>query len=551
MKLAPCLAAALALAACSACRPPRAPASDEPAAESPKHAGTRLVVLLVLDQWPEWAFEQKRPALHAGFDRMLSEGEWHVGRYPYAATVTAVGHAMLGTGEPPAESGIEGDSWWHRDLQKLLPSTEAPDGTTSPYWLRVPGLGDAVAAAHDGAKAVAVSLKARASLFMLGHAGTAVWYDPMTAQLDSNVSPVPPWVGAYAAAHPIDAKLHEVWTPLDPAQVAKLAGVPDDDKGEVGEEGFGPTFPHDPQATKQPGHALMATPAGNELVIDLAIAAIDGEHLGADDKPDLLAISLSSHDLVGHGWGQESWEMWDEELRLDQQLARLFDALDREVGPGRWAMIATGDHGASPLPEKIGGGRMTAHELQVAANRAAIAVLGDGTWIDDAHAENIYFSAAMLAQPKSELDSATRHVLNALRAFPGIAVADRVASVAGHCDKRTGRMRTLCESFDPERSGDLFYLPAKGWIMQGETMHEATAHGSLNDYDRLVPVVVLAPGRKRHAPDTAPRPGELDMATIAPRLAHWLGVTPPTKLPRPAPPPAVLIGPPAPPAATP
>ena len=547
MKLAPCLAVALALAAC---RSPRAPSTDEPPAESPKRAGTRLVVLLVLDQWPEWAFEQKRPAFRAGFARLLTEGEWHVGRYPDAATVTACGHALLGTGEPPADSGILGDSWWHRDLDKVLPSVLGPDGSTSAYWLRAPGLGDAVAAAHDGAKAVAVSLKARAALLVLGHAGTSVWLDPSSGQWQTNVSPPPAWLADYARTHPLAPHLSEVWQPLDRAVLAKLAGGPDDAPGEVGCHGLGATFPHDPQASKDPTRAIWATPTGDELVLEVARAAIAGEHLGADDKPDLLAISLSSHDVIGHAWGQESWEMWDEELRLDQELGQLLAALDQQVGPGRWAMIVTADHGASPLPERIGGGRLSPGELKDAANRAASAVLGDGTWIEDAHANNIYFSPAMLAQPKSELDSATRHVLNALRAFPGIAVADRVASVAGHCDTRTGRVRALCESFDPGRAGDLFYEPARGWILQGRTEHEATAHGSLNDYDRLVPVIVLAPGRTRHLPETAPLPGEVDMTAIAPRLAHWLGVTSPTKLPRPAPPPPPPV-PPVPPAPAP
>ena len=485
--------------------------------------GPGLVVLVVIDQLPEWAFEIKRPELHGGFERLLSEGEWRIGEHPSAATLTAPGHALLGTGQPPATSGILANEWWHRDLGKVLHATEAEDGSESATWLRVPGLGDAIAAAHTDAKAVGISLKDRAAILPLGHHGTSIWYDAKTATWTS-LAPVA-WLADWNRSHPVSARLHEVWTPLDPTRLAEISGVADDQPGEIGEKGFGPTFPHDPQTTKDPADAIFAMPLGNELLLDLATEAIDAEHLGAHH--DLLVISLSAHDYVGHGWGHESWEAWDLVLRLDQRLAQFADDLDRKVGAGKWAMIVTSDHGASPLPESLGGGRLSHHQLQVAANNAASAVLGPGEWIDNAHYPNVYLSKAMLAQPKSELVSATKRVLDALRSFPGIERVGRVADFAGHCDARTGDARVLCLTFDPERSGDLFYMPAKGWIMQDDDEPLATAHGSMHDYDRLVPVILVPPTRTHHAPQSTPSPGELPMMQIAPTLAKWLGVAPP------------------------
>lgn len=293
--------------------------------------GTRLVVLLVLDQWPEWAFEAKRSHLHAGgFDRLLSEGEWHVGKHPSAATLTAPGHALLGTGEPTATSGIVSNEWWHRDSSRVLKSVEAEDGSVSAKWLRAPGLGDAVAAAHTGAKAVAVSLKDRAAMLVLGHAGTAIWYDPKTVDWASSTHPA--WLDAWNRSNPIVFHLHDVWTPLDRDLIASLSGRRDYQIGEVGEKGFGSTFPHDLARTKNPAEAIFAAPVGNELVLDTALAAIAGEHLGADDTADLLVISLSAHDYIAHGWGHESWEAWDATLRLDRRLASFLADLDREVG---------------------------------------------------------------------------------------------------------------------------------------------------------------------------------------------------------------------------
>jgi hypothetical protein len=144
----------------------------------------------------------------------------------------------------------------------------------------------------------------------------------------------------------------------------------------------------------------------------------------------------------------------------------------------------------------------------------------------------VYFSPAMLAQPAGELESATKRVIAALRAFPGIERVDRVASFAGHCETRTGVAFRLCLTFDPERSGDLFYLPAEGWILQDDSEPLATAHGSMQDYDLLVPVILVPPGHAHHAAASAPEPGEIDMVRIATILSRWLGVPAPVTLPR-------------------
>jgi hypothetical protein len=503
----------LGLAACPGPTGPRPP-DNQP----------KLVVLLVVDQWPEWAFEHKRPAFHEGFARLLAEGEWHIGHYASAATLTAPGHALLGTGEPSARSGILSNQWWHRDSGVALKAVEAEDGSVTTKWLRITALGDWIAAAHTGAKAVAVALKDRAAILPLGHAGLPIRYDVKTAAW-TTLGTRPAWLGELDRDHPVTARAREVWTPIDPAQIAQLSGIADDAPGEVGEKGFGPTFPHDPATTKAPDEAFFAMPLGNELVLDTAIAALHGEALGTDATPDLLIVSLSAHDYVGHGWGHESWEMWDTELRLDQQLGTFLAELDRSVGAGKWAMIVTSDHGASPMPETLAGGRMTHEEIQTAANHAASAVLGPGHWIDNAHYPNVYFSKAMLAQPREELDSATKRVINALRSFPGIERVGRVADYVGHCETRTGEALALCMTFDAERSGDLFFLPAKGWIMEDEGEPTATSHGSWHDYDQQVPVIMLAPGRTPHVAATAPI-GEVQMVGIAPILAGWLGVTP-------------------------
>lgn len=504
----------VALAILSACSSSAVPPPNAPTPAAPK-----LVVLVVIDQWPEWAFEQKRAALTNGFARLLTDGEWRVGRYPSIATLTGPSHALLGTGEPPASSGIVADEWWHRDVGKVLEAVHDVDGSVTRRWLQAPGLGDDLAS-HPSAVAVDVALKPRAAVLPIGHRGLSVWYDrDVTAWRSFSM---PAWLESWNAAHPISERLHEVWTPTDPTRLAALSGVSDDQVGEVGSEGFGATFPHDPQATKSPSKALLAMPLGNDLVLELAEHAIDAEHLGQHQAPDLLVVGVSAHDYVGHGWGQESWELWDLELRLDARLDRFLSELDRRVGSGAWAMIVTSDHGASPLPERVGGGRIIRERLQTIANDAATAVLGEGQWIEAAEYPTISFSKGMLEHPAR--GTAEERVIAALRTVQGISRVGRVSDVAGRCETRSGDERALCLALHPERSGELFYLPASGWIVEDQNEPTATAHGSLNDYDRLVPVIVLAPGRHSHPPQTSPSPGQLNMTEVAPLLRSWLGV---------------------------
>lgn len=514
----------LALAACPASQPGRSTTSA-PAPSTGPTAKPRLVVLLVIDQWPEWSFEAKRSELTGGFGRMLAEGEWRVGRHPSAATTTAAGHALLGTGEPPSRSGIIGNEWWDRATEQHVTAIKGEDGTTSSRFLRVPGLGDVVAT-RAGAKAVAVALKIRAARLTLGHHGLAIAYDGKAGTWVSHGAPAPAWLATYAAAHPIAPA---PWTPKDPARLAQLSGTIDAQPGEVGEKGFGPTFPHDPATTKHPTDAVYAQPHGNQMILDMAAAAVAGEQLGVDDKADLLVVSLSAHDYVAHGWGHESWEAWEMTLRLDEQLAAFLALLDDKVGRNQWAMVMTSDHGGSPLPERSDGGRIAVEELQRAANAAASTNLGTGTWIAPAANPYLYFTKDALAANPKELKNAMRKIVFALRSFPGLAIADRTDAYAGRCDERSGDARAICLSIDPERAGDFVVLPKAGWVIEEETERLATGHGSLHDYDRNVPVILLPFGRTQHAPQSAPTV-EMSLADVAPLVASWLGVPAPASL---------------------
>jgi hypothetical protein len=144
------------------------------------------------------------------------------------------------------------------------------------------------------------------------------------------------------------------------------------------------------------------------------------------------------------------------------------------------------------------------HErIFAAANDASSSVLGPGSWIAYAHYPSVYLTKAALAS--KEADKAISKIVLALRSFPGLARVERKSDIAGHCEKREGDDRALCFAIHPERSGEVIFTPAAGWILEDDDEPYATGHGSLNDYDRNVPLIVVPFAKTPHAPDPKPR----------------------------------------------
>jgi hypothetical protein len=498
-------------------RPPVAPT------EPPK---ARLVVLVVIDQLPLWAWPAKIEAAEDGLARIAAAGRTWRASYPFAATQTAPGHATLGTGAAPSAHGIIGNEWWHRELGREIRADEDPaGGPPSAGLLRVEGIAEALARQRPGARAAAVALKSRSGLLTLGKAGFTAWYDDACPCF---VGSAPRrWLDELAAARPIEPRLAEPWTASDPARLEKLSGGPDDAPGELAIPGWDATFPHAPTDARSPAKAIIDTPLGNQIVVEAALAAVVGEGLGKDDVTDLLVVSFSAHDYVGHAFGADSWEAWDAWLRLDRQIGHLLRALDEAVGVGRWTLVLTGDHGAPPLPERRAargepGRRFSYDVVAGAAEAAAAKVAGEGDWIASARVPYLYLSAAALALPAEKRDAVVAAAVEAVRGVDGIARADRTADLTGGCEQRQGDDRAICLSIDPERSGEIFYAPGAGTVLHKADWVDAVAHGSLNGYDRDVPIVVIATGVAPGRDDAAASPLQ-----VAPTLAALLGIEPP------------------------
>jgi predicted AlkP superfamily pyrophosphatase or phosphodiesterase len=520
------------------------PRSDAPVAAPSATPRPRLVVLIVVDQLPAWSFERDRPLFTHGFARLLRDGAIvRAAEIPYAHPFTAPGHASIATGAPPSVHGVIGNRWYRRAERRAVDAeydADAPvwvvgpshggelsrDAGASGRALLVDGLADQLRATIPGARSVAIGLKPRGAAFVAGkRPDVAVWYEAAAGGMTTSrayAAGAPVWLTQLARDKPASRFFAVEWAPRDAAMLARVTGIADASPGEGEVHGLDTAFPHALAGSDAPARAFLHTPYGDEVVLDAAVAALSTFELGADDRPDLLALSFNARDYAGHLWGPDSWEALDLTLRLDERLGSFFALLDQRVGRGAWAVVVTSDHGATRVVERsptTGARRIRSAEIVETAERALAAQLGDGPWVESVLASNIYLAPAFAQRPAAARTAALDAAARALAQLPGVAAAGRVDQIAGDCRKHGGLERALCLSMFAAESGELYVVPARGSLISD--YKSGTHHDAPFDDNRRVPILVMAPG-------LAPRTGDGTLLQVAPTVAALLGIPPPS-----------------------
>ena len=499
-------------------------------------------MLVVVDQLPVWVFERDRVLFRHGFARLQREGAYAVAELPYANTFTAPGHATIGTGAPPSVHGIVANAWYRRSegreraaeydpevtIFEVGPSHGdplGPDDGASSRGLRVAGIADTLRAAHPTAHSISVSLKPRAATLMTGkRPDLAIWYEAGAGGMTTSstfAQAAPAWLVKLARDKPVTRFFGQTWKPLDEGLLGRITQLPDDAPGESSAHGFDRAFPHTVSREVKDNRGLLLTPFADQVVFDAAIASIDATGLGADDVPDLLAISFNAHDYAAHAWGPESWEVLDLTLRLDELLGQLFDTLDRKLGRDGWAVVLTSDHGSTPLVERArvaGSRRIPTAEIEHAAEAAVVAVRGEGPWIAAVSSNNVYFTAKLQTLSTSDRAAALEAAARAIGAVPGVAAAGSNDRLDGACDRRSGLDRAVCLSIVGGESGELYVLARQGSLISEYA--SGTGHDSPFEDNRRVPLFVRAAGLR-------PQTGEVSTLQIAPTISALLGVPAP------------------------
>ncbi len=528
------------LTACSVSKTSNAP----PVTPAPK-----LVVLIIVDGLPMWQVTSYESQLAKdGFRRFLDRGATYSNAYyGYARTVTAAGHATILTGAYPNRTGIIDNEWRDTDTWEMVYNTGDEAHTylehktpllsgTSPKKLLAESLGDVLKRTSPQSKVIAISGKDRGAILPAGKAGTAYMYMNTTGKFASTtyyMQQHPQWVTDYQASNPTDRYFNQLWKPLL-AETEYKQSVPDGAAWQV--DGalaklpmlFGSAAP-DAKPTQAFYARLLQSPFGDAITLDFAREAIKGESLGADNHPDILSISLSSHDYVNHAYGAESRLSHDHMLWLDRALEKFFIALDARIGKDNYVTVLTADHGFAPTPEylkSIGldAGRANMTLIGGRLNIALEKKYGEGKWIQGFSTNMAVFNHALLREKNVNVGEMERDASQLLRAEPEILTTlTRTELINGTVDAAAPFGVLLKNSFYAARSGDVAYVLKRNWFASSRVA--GTTHGSPHDYDRHVPILLHG------APWVTPQRHQaaVEVVDIAPTLAEILNIAAPAQ----------------------
>ncbi|XXF80743.1 alkaline phosphatase family protein [Myxococcaceae bacterium GXIMD 01537] len=496
----------------------------------------RLTLFISVDAMGSDLLLRSRPGLQGGLGQLLDRGAFYpYARYDYAKARTAPGHATLSTGANPWRHGIVDNREVDRATGKYLRAYHDPAHTplesptvgddTSPANLLAETLADRLrVATRSRGKAVALSGKARAAIPLAGRLGQAYWYDDAVGGFVTStwyLKAPPAWLKAFNARKLPDAAFGKAWTLLLPR--AEYLG--EDDRPHEGEDyGLGRTFPHPlTGGLTAPGpafyKAFAVSPMANDVLVQAARAAIEGEKLGQDDVPDLLAVSFSATDAIFHQYGPHSWEMQDVMARLDRAMGELVAAAERAAG-GRdnLLVVVAADHGGAAVPEDWASAGLPAkrvdprelakaltHELRAKLKvDVAVTVEELDVYLRGPGAEAGGEAGVALRRAAAEFlarqpDIATAVARDDLPTAPDVA----------------GLMAPLRKGYYPERSGDVLLVLKPFHVMSWDT--EGTNHGTPYAYDSNIPVVFAGKGVR---PGTYAR--EISVTDVAPTVAALL-----------------------------
>ena len=450
----------------------------------------KLVVGIVVDQM-RWDYLDRYydRFTDGGFRRMLDQGfSCNNCLINYVPTVTAIGHTSAYTGSTPAYHGICGNNFYIdgkavvscQDDAVSAVGSDTKSGNRSPRNLLATTIGDQLRLHTDfRSKVVGVSYKDRAAIFPAGHsANAAYWLDTKALRFITStyyMNELPEWVNR-----------------------------------------FNETLKRNKEV-QQAGERIGYTPLCGTVTTDMAIAALKGEGLGRGESTDMLCVSYSETDVIGHEWGTRGERTDAAYLTLDRDLARLFQTLDKEVGEGQWIAFLTADHGATHnwhfLNDRhLPGGPLMGGDIKKQANDYLSEKLGAvKPVVADVMNYRYFLNHELVKEQNLDLDDVKAALVEFLRGVPHVITAVDYEKTRQSALPPLLAERVLMGYF-PGRSGDVIAIPEPhyyDWWATAPSTH--TTHGEWNPYDAHIPCLFLgwqvghgATSREVHITDIAP-----------------------------------------------
>jgi predicted AlkP superfamily pyrophosphatase or phosphodiesterase len=481
---------------------------------SPAPSRPRLVLVVAVDQMRADYLERFRTLFTAGFKRLLDGGAVFTHAfYRHACNETGPGHSVLLSGRSPRSSGIVGNAWYDRTLRKRVNVVDDPavrlvgssrGRAASPAYFNAFTVGDMLKVSSPASRVVGVSFKDRAAILPAGRrADGAYWYQTTDGRFVTSswyTERAPGWLDAWNARRPADAYAGRSWERLlaDAPSYLRFAGE-DAIDGEFDRRDI--VFPHAirgvPPAVEFYDN-LRRTPFADEMLLDFASAAMKGHDLGRDEATDILSVSFSACDVIGHSFGPDSQEQMDNLLRLDRTLGRLLDEAERRAGRGRVLVVLTADHGVMPLVEVlkargVDARRADAAELSQPVEQALQARFPGKTGFvaDPDPMEYVLDREAITRQGLrfEDVETTIREALLATGLVEAVYTQSQLLGFRAADDPFFDRHQ---RAFYASRSGDLIARIKRHVYLGGYV--GGTGHGSPHDYDGHVPIVFMGPG---------------------------------------------------------
>ena len=502
----------------------------------------RLVVGIVVDQmrW-DYLYRYYDRYGEGGFKRLMKKGfSFENTLVPYTPAVTAAGHTCLYTGSIPSVNGMIGNDWVDKnsgdsmyctaDKSVQTVGSSSPAGKMSPQNMLVTTIGDELRLATNfKSRVFGIALKDRGGILPAGNsANAAYWFDDSTGNWISStyyMQQLPQWVQQINMQRQPDVFLNKPWTLLlDPAAYDQSV-LSDTAFNRAEDYKISADFPHNVNTMSGKNYiGFRTTPSGNSFTLNFAEQLIRNEKLGSTGQTDMLCISLSSADYIGHAFGPQSREVEDAYLRLDKDLEAFFSLLDKTVGEGQYLMFLSADHGAGQTTkflhqEKLPGGLLSGISLRKELNDALFARYNVRNILQNYYEYQFYFNRRKLDSARIDITEAEQFVTALLMKKTEVLTAfsyDHFDNVMMPDILR----KKLENGYFPKRSGDVQMILKPGYT---EYALRGTDHGSWYAYDAHIPLLFygwkIKSGKTNH---------ESYMTDVAPTIAAMLHVQMPS-----------------------
>jgi hypothetical protein len=452
-----------------------------------------LIVFITVDQMREDYFDRFSSQLTGGLGRLYRGGAFFTNAFQdHAITETAPGHSVTMSGRFPAHTNIVMNAEGVPDSKSPLIGGGGPGA--SPYRFRGTVLIDWLRAKNPSSRALSVSRKDRGAILPLGRAKQSVfWYatDGRFTTSSYYADTLPSWVNEFNARKIPQTYAGQSWNPLLP-----LASYPEPDSVPLENFGRDFVFPHPfPGDAAQTARLFTEYPPMDSLTAQFALNGLQAMDLGRGPQTDILAVSFSTTDAVGHRYGPDSRELHDQIVRLDKYLGIFIDSLYKLRDSSKIAFALTADHGVAPYPE------LHAAKERTKAQRADIwptlytamaKLMGAGADSTTLQFEDgiIWLDRDKTTHAGLKPDSVLDALAKALRKLDGVGRVDFVRDLSKADTTKDAVARRWLHMLPPDLPADLVVSLAPYAYYASVTM---STHGTPNDYDAHVPVIFYGP----------------------------------------------------------